>query len=305
MRRQRDKLLRTKLLSAFEMNDETMSRYLDILEQRPCRHIFAYPSAIYLLCLQARKQGRSMRRLGIRVVFVTSEMLYPFQRELIVDTLNCPVANGYGGRDSGFIAHECPQGGMHILADAVIAEVVDSAGRPVPAGEPGKIVVTDLYSHEAPFLRYATGDVGVISDRRCPCGRALPLLERIDGRSNDVILSPDGRIINDQSLVYLLREVDGIEQFRISQKRVDWLHVEIVATLGFRKEGEDRIRRGWSVLLRCPLEVTFEYVTRLTPEKSGKFRHVVSELAGGQVLRQAGEIIEARDEQVFRKKEDT
>jgi phenylacetate-CoA ligase len=294
VRRQRDKLLRTTLLSAFEMNDETMSRYLDILEARPCRHIFAYPSAIYLLCLQARKQGRNMRRLGIRVVFVTSEVLYPFQRELIVDTLNCPVANGYGGRDSGFIAHECPQGGMHIMTDAVIAEVVDTSGRPVPAGEPGQIVVTDLYSHEAPFLRYATGDLGVISGRRCPCGRALPILERIDGRSNDVILSPDGRIINDQSLVYLLREVEGIEQFRISQKRVDWLHVEVVATLSFRKESEDRIRRGWSVLLRCPLEVTFEYVTRLTPERSGKFRHVVSELAGGQVLRQAGEIIEAR-----------
>src|SRR5262249_23292749 len=140
VRRQRDKLLRTRLLSAFEMNGETMSRYLDILERQPCRHIFAYPSAIYLLCLHARKQGRNLRQLGIRVVFVTSEVLYPFQRDVIAETLNCPVANGYGGRDSGFIAHECPQGGMHIIADAVIAEVVNAAGHPVPTGEPGEIV---------------------------------------------------------------------------------------------------------------------------------------------------------------------
>jgi phenylacetate-CoA ligase len=294
VRRQRDKLLRTRLLSAFEMNDETMSRYLDIMERRPCRQIFAYPSAIYLLCLHARKQGRNLRQLGIRVVFVTSEVLYSFQRDLIAETLNCPVANGYGGRDSGFIAHECPSGGMHIMADTVITEVVNAAGLPVPIGEPGEIVVTDLDSHEAPFLRYATGDIGVLSHRRCPCGRALPLLERIDGRSNDVILSPDGRIINDQSLVYLLRDVDGIEQFRICQKRLDWLHVEIVPTKDFDKEGEERIRHGWSKLLRCPLEVTFEYMEHLAPERSGKFRHVVSELVGGQVLRQAGEAMEAR-----------
>ena len=223
------------------------------------------------------------------MVFVTSEVLYPFQRKLISETLNCPVANGYGGRESGFIAHECPHGGMHILSDAVIVEVVDKEGHPCPAGEPGEIVVTDLYSHEAPFLRYATGDIGVLSDRRCTCGRNLPLLERIDGRSNDVILSRDGRIINDQSLVYLLRNVDGIEQFRICQKSVESLHVEIVANESYMKlQAEERLRQGWSNLLRGPLTVTFEYVEQIAPERSGKFRHVVSELAEGNSLRAVG-----------------
>ena len=83
------------------------------------------------------------------------------------------------GRDSALIAHECPQGGMHVLSDAVILELLDPEGRPVAPGEPGEIVITDLNSHEAPFIRYATGDIAVMSSRRCPCGRALPLLERI------------------------------------------------------------------------------------------------------------------------------
>ena len=117
-------------------------------------------SAIYLLCLHARKTGRDLRRVGIRVAFVTGEVLLPHQRQLIEATLNCSVANGYGGRDSGFIAHECPQGGMHLIADAVITEIVAADGRPAAVGEPGEIVVTDLYSHEAPFIRYATGDIG-------------------------------------------------------------------------------------------------------------------------------------------------
>jgi phenylacetate-CoA ligase len=277
----RDWLLRTRLVSAFEMDATTMSSYLDILERGHFRHIFAYPSAIYFLCLHGRKQGRNLRGLGLKVVFVTSEVLFPYQRELIVDTLNCPVANGYGGRDSGFIAHECPQGGMHLMADAVITEIVDSNGVPVSPGESGEIVITDLYSHEFPFLRYATGDTGVASERRCACGRALPTLERIAGRANDSIIAPDGRVINDQALVYILRNIEGIDQFRIRQKTVSSFHVQIVRNGEYRGDAEERLLAGWSQLLRSRLHVTFEYITTIPSEKSGKFRHVISDLSVG------------------------
>lgn len=285
----RDRLFATRLLSAFEMNEPTMSRYLDILEHRGCMQIFAYPSAIYLLCMQARKQGRNLRRLGVKVVFVTGEVLFPHQRDLIVETFNTPVANGYGGRDSGFIAHECPHGGMHLMADAMITEIVDTEGRPLPAGELGEIVVTDLYSQEAPFIRYATGDLGALATRSCSCGRSLPLLERIEGRSNDSIVTSDGRIINSLALIYPVREVEGIEQFRICQKAVDSFHVQVVRNSRFQEDGEDRIRKGWAQLLRSPVQVTFEYLPALPLELSGKFRHVVSELPAGRGAGNAAE----------------
>ena len=86
------------------------------MQRRGCRMIFGYPSSVYLLCLFARDQGRNLRSLGVKAVFVTGIPLYRYQRELISEVLNCPVADGYGGRDSGFISHECPQGGMHILS---------------------------------------------------------------------------------------------------------------------------------------------------------------------------------------------
>lgn len=278
LRKMRDFFLATRLLSAFELNAPTITRYLDILERGPCRQIFAYPSAIYLVCLQARKEGRNLRRLGVKVVFVTGEVLFPYQRELVSETLNCPVANGYGGRDSALIAHECPQGGMHILSDAVILEVLDPSGRPAPPGEPGEIVITDLYSHEAPFIRYATGDIAVMSSRRCPCGRTLPMLERIEGRSNDSIVAPDGRVINSLALIYAVREIEGIERFRIHQKAVDCFHVQLVRNQNMPDDAEQRLRQKWSALLRAPLHLTFEYPTELSWERSGKFRHIVSEV---------------------------
>lgn len=278
IRNLRDKFLASRLLSAFEMNEATMSRYLDILERGGYRQIFGYPSALYLLSVHARKEGRDLRGLKLKVAFVTGEVLFPYQREMISETLHCPVANGYGGRDSALIAHECPQGGMHILADAVILETLDSEGRPVVPGQPGEIVITDLYSHEAPFIRYATGDIAVLSEGLCPCGRPLPLLEKVEGRSNDVIVAPDGRVINSLALIYSVREIPGVERFRICQKAVDRFHIQMVRNERFGPGDEERIRRGWTLLLRAPLEVTFEYMEQLPTDPSGKFRHVISEV---------------------------
>ena len=274
----RDIFLRTRLLSAFEMNEATMSRYLDVLESGGYRQIFGYPSALYLLCLQARKEARNLRQRGLKVAFVTGEVLFSYQRELITETLGCPVANGYGGRDSALIAHECPQGGMHVLTDALVLEIVDAEGRPVAPGEAGEIVITDLYSHEAPFIRYATGDIAVMGSRPCSCGRALPLLDRIEGRSNDVIIAADGRMINSLALIYTLREIPGVDHFRIRQKAVDRFAIQLVKNGQFPPEAEERIRKGWTQLLRVPVEVTFEYMAQLPLEGSGKFRHVVCEI---------------------------
>jgi phenylacetate-CoA ligase len=156
------------------------------------------------------------------------KVLFLYQRELISETLNCSVANGYGGRESGLVTHECPQGGLHIMADATIVETVDDSGQPIAVGQPGEIVVTDLYSREAPFLLHATGDIGVLSTRACPCGRPLPLLENVvEGRTTDFVIAPDETILHALSIIYVLREIEGMEQFRVRQKSIDRFRLQI------------------------------------------------------------------------------
>src|SRR5207253_2509642 len=135
----------------------------------------------------ALASGIRMHRLGIKVVFVTSEKLYDEQRNLISRVFGCAVANGYGGRDAGFIAHACPEGGMHISAEDIIVEIVDAAGQVLPPGSAGEIVVTHLATSHFPFIRYRTGDVGVLDRQLCACGRGLPLLKEIQGRTTDFV----------------------------------------------------------------------------------------------------------------------
>jgi phenylacetate-CoA ligase len=108
----RDKLMRTELLPAFEMSDSRVEAFIARIrrcDRRWCS-VIRRRSAISPDTPRKRHQARRPRGKGS---FVTSERLYDHQRE-VISRIACPVANGYGGRDAGFIAHACPSGSMHI-----------------------------------------------------------------------------------------------------------------------------------------------------------------------------------------------
>src|SRR5690606_14972011 len=146
----------------------------------------------YQLCLAAKRQQIKLESLGVKVVFVTSEMLYPHERNIISQSFQCPVANGYGARDAGFIAHECPAGSMHISAEDIIVELLDDNGQPVAAGQSGEIVVTHLATPGFPFIRYRTGDMAQLASQPCSCGRGLPVLANVQGRRRDFLVTTAG-----------------------------------------------------------------------------------------------------------------
>lgn len=278
----RDRLMRTKLLPAFEMSDSKVDGFIaDIRAMRP-KMLFGYPSAFAHIARHARRQGVRMDDLGIEVVFVTSERLYDHQRTLIEQVFGAPVANGYGGRDAGFIAHQCPSGSLHITAEDVIVEIVNRDGHVLPAGESGEIVVTHLATRDFPFVRYRTGDVGVLAapdDPPCACGRTLPVLKEVQGRSTDFIVAHDGTVMHGLALIYIVRDMPGVAGFRIEQESLERTCVKVVAEAGYPADGDERIRDGMKARLGRNVEVVVEHVARIPAEGSGKFRYVVSRVA--------------------------
>ncbi len=182
----RDKVLRTELLPAFEMSDAKLDGFIAAIRRRRPRMLFGYPSALSHIARHAEKRGTALDDLGIKVAFVTSELLYDDQRATIGRVFGCQVANGYGSRDAGFIAHECASGGMHLTAEDIVVETVGADGLPVPEGQPGEIVVTHLATRDFPFIRYRTGDFAVLDAGTCACGRGLPLIKELQGRSTDL-----------------------------------------------------------------------------------------------------------------------
>lgn len=276
MRLLRDKFLRTELLPAFEMSKKNLDHFVELIRTRRPAMLFGYPSSLSLIASHARARGITMDRLGIRVAFVTSERLYDEQRKIISDVFGCPVANGYGARDAGFLAHECPDGGMHVQAEDIILEIVDRNGQVLPPGQPGEIVVTHTATSHFPFVRYRTGDIAVLSENSCKCGRTLPLLQEIQGRSTDFVVATDGTIMHGLSLIYTVRDVPGVERFKIIQHSLNHTEVLLVASEVLDAAGEARIVRDYKARLGQEVNISITRVDQIPPEKSGKFRYVVS-----------------------------
>lgn len=273
----RDALLRTELLPAFEMNEAKLDGFIAAIRRRRPRMLFGYPSALSHIARHAKARGIAMNDLGIKVAFVTSERLYDEQRAQISETFGCPVANGYGGRDAGFIAHQCPEGGMHLTAEDVIVELVDRDGQPVPVGQPGEIVVTHLATGDFPFVRYRTGDVAVMDDRRCACGRGLPMLKEIQGRTTDFVIAADGTVMHGLALVYILRDLPGLASFKVVQHSRERTEVLLVPEADFDvAAATPLIVAGFRRRLGEGVAVEVRAVDQIPPEKSGKFRYIVS-----------------------------
>lgn len=275
----RDRLLRTRLLPAFEMSAQKLDQFLDEIRSVRPRMLFGYPSALSHIARHAAAKGQRMDDLGIRVAFVTSERLYDEQRQQIGKIFGCPVANGYGGRDAGFIAHECPQGGMHITVEDIIVEIVDQQGASLPHGEAGEIVVTHLATRDFPFIRYRTGDIGVLDSKPCTCGRGLPLLREIQGRSTDFLVARNGTVMHGLALIYILRDLPQILAFKIIQESLDSTRVLTVSEEGLSPELVEKIKVGFKARLGQGVRIAVEEVTEIPAEKSGKFRYVVSMVA--------------------------
>ena len=276
----RDALMRTELLPAFEMSDAKVDGFIARIRERRPKMLFGYPSAISHIALRAEQRGVRLDDLGVKVVFCTSERLYDHQRETISRLFGCPVANGYGGRDAGFIAHECPSGNMHITAEDIVVEIIDEAGRVLPPGQSGEIVVTHLATRDYPFIRYRTGDIGTLGDEACPCGRGLPILKDIQGRSTDFVVAEDGTVLHGLSLIYILRDIPAVRAFKIVQETRSHTRALIVPEAGASTEGLDTtVIEGFRRRLGAGVEVSVEFVESIPAEKSGKFRYVVSHVA--------------------------
>ncbi|MBB1075257.1 phenylacetate--CoA ligase family protein [Rhodoferax sp. 4810] len=279
LRHWRDALMRTQLLPAFEMSPEKVRHFISVIRNTRPAMLFGYPSAFAHIAQIAQSQGGRLDDLGIKVAFVTSERLYDHQRQLIESTFNCPVANGYGGRDAGFIAHQCPAGGMHLTYEDVIVEIVDAQGGVLPPGQSGEIVVTHLATRDFPFIRYRTGDIGTLDTELCACGRTLPLLKDIQGRTTDFLVASNGTVMHGLSLVYIVRDLPGVQQFKIVQESLELTRILIVTDDCFDSACIQGIEHGAKARLGQNVRVSVELVASIEPEKSGKYRYVVSHVA--------------------------
>ena len=275
VKRLRDRLFNQCLLDAFDMSGQRLDEYLDAFDRFRPVSLFGYPSTIARFAEHALARNRALDMRRLRAVFVTGEVCYDHDRKTIADYFQVPVANCYGSREAGFIAHECPKGAMHVTDENVIVEVIRN-GKPLVPGESGEIVVTHLDAYAMPFIRYRTGDVGRRLPGRCTCGRGSTMMDVVAGRSTDFLYLPDGNVKHALSIIYPLRELSGVKQFRVVQNEDYSVTVDVVCDDAIARVTKEAVRERVRPVVGRDVSLAVQMVDRIPIAESGKYRYVIS-----------------------------
>jgi phenylacetate-CoA ligase len=214
-----------------------------------------------------------------RVWIYSADMLSPAGAQLIEKDFDCRLYSTYQTTETGPLGFQCEQRqGFHLNIDLCAVRLVDGDGQTAEPGDSGDVIVSNLYNRAMVLLNYSLGDRAVLATEPCPCGRTLPLLERLEGRSSEDIYLADGRTISPLMLEILCHEeLTPTLQAQIVQRAPGQVLWRIVP---FSDVDRDSLRR--SLLERCSTVlgedtlVEVEFVDAIPTPERGKFPRLVS-----------------------------
>lgn len=237
----------------------------------------SYPSNLKILAETIiREKIHDIKPL--KILYSSAEILSRETRELINSAFKVQMLDFYSAWESGPIAWECHKHeGYHVNIDRLVLEVVRD-GKAVPAGVTGEVIITNLNFYTMPFIRYAMEDLAVMSEKACSCGRELPLLEKIEGRTGDFCLLPDGKIVTPVAFIDILKYVPSLGQFRIIQEENNKFIVQIVKKQATFPDKEIIIKteKGMREVVGNDAVINIQIVREIAKDPSGKLRAVIS-----------------------------
>jgi len=273
------------------LSDENLDLVVRLLHKTKPRALSAYPSTLALLAGYIRDFGRSAPALS--AVLTGGEQVFEHQREVLRGVFGVEPYSTYGTHENSILAGECEaHAGMHVFAQDLVLEIVDDNGSPVGPGTEGRVLVTNLHARGMPFIRYDTGDVGSYAVAPCPCGRSMPLLDRLSGRRCDTIYTRSGGRIVGNGIERDGFALLGVTQLQYVQEDLDHFKARFVvpgvstteAQNMFRLQATDMLRRS----LGPDISITVELVERIETSPAGKYVPVISKVDPNSWLNRIG-----------------
>jgi phenylacetate-CoA ligase len=240
--------------------------------------LFGHAHSIFMLAQQVSELG--IENIRPRGIISSSMMLLAHERTVIEDVFKVRVTNRYGCEEVSLIASECEcHNGMHLNIEHLFIEFIKDDGSPSKPGEPGKIVVTDLYNQAIPLIRYQVEDIGVPTERKCDCGRGLPLMEGVVGRVADFLRKRDGSQVAGISLIEnTLTKYPGLDQMQIVQNDFEDIYIRLVVGKAFKDDTLIELTMFFKKIFGINLKLEFDLVDAIKPEQSGKYRFTICKI---------------------------
>lgn len=183
----------------------------------------------YLRLLAEAIASKGCKEIEPKALLSWGEVLDNPNRNFLESFFGCKVYDVYGANEIGSIATECgKRSGLHVKADMVILEVLKN-GKPAAAGECGEIVVTGLLNYAMPLIRYRVGDIGILGDEQCPCGRGFPLLRSVEGRIVDCLQLPNGRLVTPKTIATAVQGTPGVSRYQVVQESMNKIKIDLMS----------------------------------------------------------------------------
>jgi phenylacetate-CoA ligase len=262
--------------SSFHLSPGHLPAYVGEIRRRGLRFLEGYPSTLFIVARYLQDVGEV---LPMKAVFTSSETLHDVQRSTIEAAFEAPIFDFFGHAERTIFATECEaHEGKHIAEDYGWVEVVDGAGNPVPDGDPGYLVGTSLHNRAMPMIRYRTSDVSRVLAGTCSCGRTHRRIESVTTKAEDIVITPDGRMISPSILTHPFKPFESLRASQIVQESIDHLRILLVPSERFGEEDQATLRASLIERLGEGMSVEFEIVDEIPRERSGKFRWVISQV---------------------------
>jgi len=270
-------LSRQKIVTALSMSPEVLMRYhRQMMRFRPVVFV-GYANSVYHFARFIRESGLSPYRP--RAIITMGEKIFAPQRRTIEEVFQVPVFERYGCVEFNLIAAECDRHrGLHVNCDNLYVEILDERGEPAAPGEMGEVVVTSLHNLAMPLVRYRVGDLARWATQECDCGRGLPLIAEVLGRTLDMIVTRSGRICTGIVFPYILDEFPCVAQYQVVQRSPDDILVRLVPGQDFQEAKLAEIERGLRQYLGHEVGLHFEVTHEIPLTETGKFRYTRSEV---------------------------
>jgi len=273
----------TYILNSFLMNEQMMKSHIEFINKKKPKLILAYVQSIYELSKFIKTNN--IKTYTPNAIMTSAGTLYPENRKIITDAFKCPVFDRYGSREVGGIACECEKHtGLHISAFTHYVEVLNKKLEPCKEGEIGEIYITLLTNYTMPLIRYKIEDMGQYTNKKCECGRGLPLLKQIIGRNNSMIKTKKGTFdsVAISALLYFYKDkipFQSFSKYQIIQENYKSIHFKIIiADEKLWELEKKRIEEKFAAVLGSDIKIIFEKVKTISPLKSGKYTYIINRI---------------------------
>jgi phenylacetate-CoA ligase len=250
----------------------------ELRTKRP-RFLVAYARSAVLLANYLR--DNCITDISFDAIITTAEVLLAEERQLVEQVLGGKVFNRYGCREVSIIASECERHSMHVNAEALLIEIaVDDLHT-----TSGRVLITDLLNFSMPLIRYEVGDIASWAEaQECPCGRGLPILADIQGRTTDFLKLSDGRRISGPALTLVVADMPDVRQVQFVQHQLDQIELRVVPGNGYGEHTKAELRKRLSLYIGSSAQLNLQETARIPSEASGKYRFVISHLQAASPL---------------------